>query len=372
MSPPTPTPVSGRWTPDRANAWYDRQPWLVGCNYVPATAINQIEMWQASTFDPTTIERELGWAADIGFNSLRVYLHDLVWAENPDGFYARIDQFLGLCAAVRIRPFFVFFDDCHFPKAQLGPQPRPLPAYHNSGWVNCPTRDVANRFSDGAASPDEVARLRGYVQGTIRHFADDDRILLWELYNEPGRGDASGGLGGSATAFGDRSARLVQASWEWARAIDPTQPIASTTAGSVGEENIAINRANSDVHSIHAYGPPADIERRLADYQRDGRPIFCTEYLARELGSTPQSYLPILKEHRVAAINWGFVSGKTGTIWPWTSHERRDPERERSEGKIIPDGDPFPEPTVWFHDLLREDGTPFDPAEIDFIREITR
>ncbi len=362
--------VPNQWSADRANAWYSQQPWLIGCNYVPATAINQIEMWQADTFDPSTIERELGWAADVGFNTLRVYLHDLVWADDAAGLYQRMDRFLDLCSAQQIRPFFVFFDDCHFPDPALGEQRLPLRAFHNSGWLNCPSREVATRFALGSAAPEDSARLRGYVQATIRHFATDERVLLWELYNEPGRGNAL--AGDTSKAFGDQSARLVQASWEWARQVNPTQPLTSTTAGAVGDRNIAINRANCDVHSIHAYGPPADIEAHLRDYQRDGRPILCTEYLARELGSTPQSYLPVLKANNVAAINWGFVSGKTGTIWPWSSRDERDPERERADGRVLRDGDDLPEPDLWFHDLLRPDGTPFDPAEIEFIREISR
>ncbi len=261
----------------------------MGCNYLPATAINQIEMWQASTFDPTTISRELDWAAEIGFNTLRVYLHDLVLTDDAPGLYSRIDHFLDLCSLRKIRPFFVFFDDCHFPDPVLGEQPRPLPAFHNSGWVNSPARALARRFAHGDASVEEISHLRGYVRDTIRHFSTDERVLLWELYNEPGRGNASADLTATNDAFGDQSARLVHASWEWARAAKPTQPLTSTTAGAVGDLNIAINRANCDVHSIHAYGPPNVVQALIDDYRHDGRPILCTEYLARELGSTPQT-----------------------------------------------------------------------------------
>src|SRR3954462_10150551 len=75
---------SPRWDAKRANDWYAKQPWLVGCNFIPSTAINQLEMWQADTFDPAAIDRELGWAADkLGFNTARVFLHDLAYHADP-------------------------------------------------------------------------------------------------------------------------------------------------------------------------------------------------------------------------------------------------------------------------------------------------
>ena len=367
-------PVAGRWSAERANQWYAKLPWLVGCNYYPATAINQIEMWQASTFDPQTIDKELGWAESIGMNTLRVYLHDLVWADDEKGLYARMDRFLAICQKHGIRPFFVFFDDCHYPVPALGVQPAPVARWHNSGWNNCPARDVAQRFAAGKATDAEVAQLKGYVQNTMRRFRDDDRVLFWELYNEPGRGQ--GGLGGASGSFGDLSNRLVYQSWVWARAVNPAQPISSCTAGSVGEVNITINRANSDIHSIHSYSPPGPMKRLILDYRKDGRPVIMTEWLARTRGSTVADCLPVLKEMNVGAINWGFVSGKSGTIWPWSS--RRGPDgkpmsadAKRAAGEIVRPGQPFPEPEVWFHDLFRTDGTPFDPAEIEVFKRLT-
>ncbi|TWT69390.1 cellulase family glycosylhydrolase [Crateriforma conspicua] len=368
-------PVDGRWTVGRANDWYAKQPWLVGCNYYPATAINQIDMWQSSTFDPEQIDKELGWAEDIGMNTLRVYLHDLVWADDEEGFYGRMDQFLDICGKHQIRPFFVFFDDCHFPTPELGPQPFPVKRYHNSGWRNCPARDLAVRFAEGNATVEEVARLRGYVQGTMRRFADDDRVLFWELYNEPGRGKGESGdmakQQGSKTSMGDRSNRLVHQAWVWAREVNPSQPITSNSAGSVGVGNIAINRANADIHSIHSYSPPAELEELILDYKKDGRPVIVTEWLARTRGSSVQDCLPVLKEHNVGAVNWGFVSGKSGTIWPWESRKGKDLVAERRDGNVVAPGEAFLEPELWFHDLLRADGTPFDAEEIQFFKKLT-
>jgi hypothetical protein len=366
--------VPGRWSPERINAWYDAQPWLIGCNYYPASAINQIDMWQAATFDPATIDKELGWAAGLGMNTLRVFLHDLVWADDEQGLYARMDQFLAIAQKHGMRPWFVFFDDCHYPNPQLGSQPLPIKAFHNSGWVNSPSRALAVRYANGKASLEEIARLKGYVQKTIARFKDDPRVLLWELYNEPGRGNSEGEpMEGtdSKGGLGDLSKKLVYDSWVWAREITPSQPITSTTVGSIGELNGAINRANSDLYSVHAYSPPAAFEKLILNNKKNGRPVLMTEWLNRHSGNTPEACLPIMKKHRVAAINWGLVSGKSATIWPWTSRNGRSPIKERAAGNVVRPGEPFPEPDVWFHDLLRPDGTPYRESEAAIFRALT-
>ncbi|MEX0321041.1 MAG: cellulase family glycosylhydrolase [Puniceicoccaceae bacterium] len=373
-------PVSGQWSKEQANAWYDAQPWLVGCNYYPATAINQIEMWQASTWDPATIDKELKMAAGIGMNTLRVYLHDLVWADDEKGLYARMDEFLDICQKHGIRPFFVFFDDCHFPAGKLGKQPLPAHSFHNSGWLNCPQREVALRYADGKATKKEVRQLKGYVQRTIKRFKDDPRVLMWELYNEPGRGnppDADFASSKAKYVIRDKSAKLVYDSWVWAREVNPSQPVSSNSAGSVGKNNIMINRVNSDIHSIHSYSPPEQLRELIHEYKKDGRPIIVTEWLARTRGSTVADCLPVLKEENVGAVNWGFVSGKSGTIWPWESRKTSDGkpifvDELRKQGKVVKPGDPYPEPELWFHDIFREDGSPFDPDEVRIFRKLTR
>jgi len=346
--------VPGRWSVEKAQEWYQAQPWLVGCNYLPATAINQLEMWQADSFDPKTIETELKWAEDLGFNTLRVYLHDLVWEQDTKGFYKRMDQFLELCDKRGMSVLFVFFDDCHRPDSKIGKQPLPVPEYHNSGWVKSPSTEVMVRYHKGKATQSEVKRLRGYVQKTMERFKNDSRVLAWELYNEPGR------------SAGDKSAALLQDAWRWAREVAPSQPICSTAEGSVGEIFFEIARVNSDVISFHCYDDKK-LEEIIALYEKTGRPALCTEYMARPT-STFEDALPILKKHHIAAYNWGFVSGKFGTVWPWSSRDGKDIYKLREEGQLIQPGEAYPEPKVWFHDIYRVDGTPYSQDEIDFIK----
>src|SRR6266850_4463742 len=127
-----------KWSRQKANAWYHSQPWLVGSNYIPATAINELEMWQADTFDPSRIDKELAWAESLGMNTMRVFLHDLMWKQDPTGFKRRLNTFLNLCARHGIKPMLVLFDSCWDPNPALGKQRAPRPGVHNSGWMQSP------------------------------------------------------------------------------------------------------------------------------------------------------------------------------------------------------------------------------------------
>ena len=335
-----------RWSTEKANAWYARQPWLVGCNFIPSSAVNQLEMWQAKTFDPGTIDRELGWAAGIGFNTIRTYLHDLAWGADADRFKRRLDQFLGIAIGHGIRPILVIFDDCWNPKPKTGPQPAPRPGIHNSGWVQSPGQAVVNH------GPSAWARLESYVQDLIGTFAQDERILLWDLYNEPGnRGN------------GDKSLLLVQSVFEWARAANPSQPL------SVGVwfENKKLNDFQlgaSDVITFHNYNAAQDLERQIAELKTHGRPLICTEWMARTRGSLVSTNLPVFARERVGCLNWGLVAGKTNTIYSW-----RRPLDSLNPAKWF--RDKTAEPKVWFHDLFRTNGTPYDPAEIALFKKLT-
>ena len=167
-----------RWSAERAQEWMDTNGWLVGCNYIPSNAINQLEMWQAETFSPELIKKELGWAASLGFTTVRVFLHNLLWDQDPRGFLQRIDRFLDIAQSYKIRTMLVLFDAVWDPFPKLGAQPAPKHNVHNSGWVQCPGYDVLN-------NPDCYDSLHNYVHGIVSHFKDDERVLIWDLYNEP-------------------------------------------------------------------------------------------------------------------------------------------------------------------------------------------
>jgi hypothetical protein len=343
---------SPRWTAAQANGWYDKQPWLVGSNYNPASAINQLEMWQADTFDPVGIDRELGWAEKLGMNTMRVYLHNLLWEQDAPGFKKRLNEFLTISARHKIRPMFVLFDSCWDPEPKAGPQHPPIPGVHNSGWVQAPGRA---RLEDASQYP----KLRGYVEDIVGTFGKDDRILAWDVWNEP---DNEGG--GNYPRHKDKQKyveKLLQQAFDWARSRKSEQPL--TSGLWIGddwsyEKLNAIQKIQvdeSDVVSFHDYNWPESFDRRVKQLQKYGRPLLATEYMARGNGSTFDGTLPLGKRYNVAMINWGFVDGRTQTRLPWDSWKK-----------------PYTldEPTIWFHEVLRADGSPYRQAEVDLIKRL--
>jgi hypothetical protein len=347
---------SQRWTEAKAQDWYAHQPWLVGSNYIPTDAINQLEMWQPETFNPQQIDRELGWAQSIGMNTMRVFLHDLLWQQDAAGFQKRIDIFLTIASKHGIRPIFVIFDSCWEPVPKLGPQHPPIPGVHNSGWVQSPGQPVLRDAS-------QYPRLETYVRGVVGAFANDKRILAWDLWNEPDNGGDAGHV--EVTNEPEKSrlvANLLPQVFAWARSANPTQPL--TSAVWYGEWNDLtkqkavpkIQLSESDVITFHNYGWPEDFRARVEQLKTYHRPIICTEYMARGAGSTFDTILPIALELHVAAINWGFVNGKTQTDMPWDSWHRPYVDMK---------------PTLWFHDIFYPGGKPYRQHEVDLIKELT-
>ena len=344
----------GRWSEEQAKTWGEAHPWLVGCNFSPASAINPLEMWQKASFDRAGIDRELGWAESLGFNSVRVFLHSLAWRQDPQGYLARLDECLALAERHHISVLFVFFDSCWHPEPKGGPQPAPKPHVHNSGWVQDPGAAV---LQDPAA----FEALKPYVQAVAARFRDDKRIHGWDVWNEPDNtNDSSYGPlepKGKAELV---LPKLAQA-FAWLREVNPSQPLTSGVwrgDWSADEKLSPMERLqldHSDIISFHCYGNAAELSKRIDSLRRYGRPLLCTEYMARPAGSTFEPNLGVMKRAGVAAYNWGFVSGKTQTIYPWDSWKKSYTA----------------EPPLWFHDIFRTDGTPYLQKEVDYICTVT-
>ena len=346
---------TARWPEQKANTWYAQQPWLVGSNYVPKSAINQLEMWQEETFDADQIEKEFTWAEAMGMNTMRVFLHDLLWEQDARGFQKRMDRFLAIAARHHIRPMLVLFDSCWDPLPHLGPQHPPVPGIHNSGWVQSPG---AAALADASQYP----RLKGYVRGVVGAFAKDDRVLAWDVWNEPGADNLGSYPKGELKDKSTRVAVLLPQAFQWAREANPTQPLTSGVwavdtspdGADLGELQL-IQLRESDIITFHNYSWPENFKRQVSWLKKYNRPVICTEYMARSVGSTFDTVLPIAKEERVGAINWGFVAGKTQTYLPWESWQH----------PYVVD-----QPPVWFHEVLRPDGTPYREAEVNLIRRL--
>lgn len=342
------------WTKEQANSWYEKQDWLVGCDFIPSTAINQLEMWQAETFDTATINRELGWASAIGMNTIRVYLHDLLYLEDAEGFLQRMDVFLRISDQHRIKPMFVLFDSVWDPFPKSGRQRDPQPGVHNSGWVQNPGKEA---LLDSTQYP----RLETYTKAVVARFANDNRVLAWDVWNEPENMNNNSYRKMEPENKPQIVEMLLHHVFKWARAVNPSQPL---TAGlwsgnwSAPEKLKSIETLmveQSDIISFHNYGDSSSFEKNVKELQRYGRPVLCTEYMSRGNYSTLNAILPIAKKHHVAAYNWGLVDGKTQTKYPWDSWDKAY----------------VGEPPLWFHDIFKKDGNPYNTAEVNLIKKIT-
>lgn len=343
------------WSIQSAKQWHDSTDWLIGCNYLPRTAINQLEMWQEETFDETVLKEELQWAGSLGFNTVRVFLHDLLWKQDPAGFLDRIDRFLEIAARNGVGAMLVFFDSCWHPFPRLGKQPEPEPGVHNPGWLQSPGVPILKEAS-------RFAGLEDYVKGVMTRFANDSRVQIWDIWNEP---DNPNTTSRGSRDLGEQKAEIVlpylKQAFQWAREALPSQPLTSAIwLGDWRKEETMkpLERAQielSDVVSFHNYNGSAELEQRIVQLQRYDRPLICSEFMARPTGSTFQDALPVLKRHGVGAYCWGFVTGRSQTRYAWRSWQ--EPYEE--------------EPKTWFHDVLHSDGSPYCQEEASFLRSIT-
>ena len=343
----------GRWTKERAQIWYASHPFLAGANFLPSTAGNQLEMWQAATFDPVTIDRELGYAHALGFNSMRVFLHDLMWQHDSNGLLERMERYLAIADKHGISTLFVFFDSCWDPWPKWGDQGQPRPHTHNSMWVQSPGLAVLQ-------NPSQQTCLKSYVQGVLKHFATNRRILAWDLWNEPDNFD--GGVRSTPAEPRNKPTLvlpLLTATFAWAREVNPSQPLTSAVWNDPGNLDLLnmtkrIQLANSDVISFHFYSKINQFQQAVRSLQRLNRPLLCTEYMARDGGGHFDPLLGFMREQKIAAYCWGFVKGRSQTLYPVRSWR-----------------EPFAaEPKIWNTEILYPDGSPYSRAETDYIRRV--
>ena len=167
--------------------------------------------------------------------------------------------------------------------------------------------------------------------------------------------------------MGDKALELLRYSWEWAYEVRPSQPLTSCLDGSIGEEILKLNSKNSDVITFHTY-EAEKLESTIERLKKFQRPLLCTEYMAREFGTTFEFSLPIFKKENVGCFNWGLVAGKSQTHFGWSTI--LELQKKKENGEFLNDNDEIPEPEEWFHDIFRVDGSPYDEKEIEFIKNI--
>lgn len=335
-------PRKGRWSEQKANEWYYSQEWAVGCDYIVSDAINQIEMWQESTFNPQLIEKELAVAEELGFNTVRLFLHDLVYESDSKGFKERVAQVLDICESHGIKVVMTFFTNGgKFDDVTLGQQPDPTPGIHNPEWRQTPGAKAVN-------DPAQWPRLEKYVKDILKTFKHDNRIYCWCLYNEPENDNR-----------GANSLPLMRETFKWAWEVNPDQPLTAPYASLMANDdrsNLAVwgfLAENCDIMSFHCYNPVATLmDKYINPLKKMNRPVICTECVGRPANTLFDMYA-ICRKENIGVLSFGLFDSKMQCKFHWDS---------KKDAK---------EPKVWFHDIFHADGTPYDQKEIDFIKEIT-
>ena len=335
-------PRKGRWSEEKANQWYYSQDWPVGCDYIVSNAINQIDMWQESTFSPDLIDRELAMAEELGFNTVRLFLHDLVYEADPKGLKTRISEVLDICGNHGIKVVMTFFTNGgKFDNVSLGQQPAPTPGVHNPEWRQTPGAEVVN-------DPAQWGRLERYVKDILKTFKKDKRIYCWCLYNEPENDNR-----------GANSLPLMREAFKWGWEINPDQPLTAPYASLMASDdrsNLAIwgfLAENCDIMSFHCYNPVYTLmDKYITPLKKMNRPIICTECVGRP-ANTLFDMFAICRKENIGVLSFGLIDSKMQCKFHWDS----------KAGAV--------EPKVWFHDLYHADGTPYDKNEIAFIKQIT-
>lgn len=352
----------GQWTSEQAWEWHDQQGWLCGFNYIPRTAVNWTEMWQAETFDPSVIDQELGWAKGLGYNTLRTNLPFIVWQNDKQGLHQRLQEFLNICEKNKIKVMLTPMDDCGFSgdHPYLGPQKPPKPGVHNSQAAASPGRNVV-------VDKTQWPQIEEYIRDIVGTYGNDSRIIIWDLYNEPTNAGifSDDGEKEFGQELGEFSHELMVNAFVWAREESPKQPltVAAWHVSSIEENPVEIFQHPtdqkalelSDIISFHAYLPLKGFEKAIGIVEKYDRPMLCTEWLARHAGSLMTEQLPILKERGIGCYQWGLVEGKTQTHLPWPNIKKSDKNYA----------------SRWFHDVLKPDGSPYDEDEAKLLKKLT-
>ena len=355
----------GPWTKERAWEWYNAQPWIRGCNYMPASAANRVDQWQALGAEErfAEVERELALAEKVGFNTLRLIVEHQgfgVWLADPDGFRARFERYLQILAKHKLRAIVVLGNDCSRPK-ELWELPKPGVQKYDVGYHG--GRRVTQHGSlpnaVGYTTVDDPAlrpKFYAMCEELMTRHRDDDRILFWNLWNEPGNNNRN-----------DLTMRDLRELFARAWKIDPKQPLAAdvwTMRSDRPDTAHPVERLAGDLSDIISYHRYANAREQKATIDliraRWGRPMVNTEWLARLLGDTVEDCYPLFAQEKVGAVCWGLVAGKYQTYEPYEPMWKSQFEFFRRDLPV----------TKWYHDLFRPSHHPYDPYEVAIIRHV--
>ncbi len=303
-------------------------------------------MFQQETFDGDRIDLELGWAEwACGINTLRVFLHEMLWEKDSGGFNSRVGKLLKLADKHKMRVILVLFDSFGDPYPELGRQRQPKQGVRDSVWAQSPG-------AKGLVDPVQTERSLSYVKEVVNYFSIDKRILAWDVWNEP---EMVNGSTYGMTEPPNKVAlvtALLPKVFQYARAGQPTQPLTSglwkgdwssmASLSPIEKTQVEL----SDFISFQNYDGPQEFEKRVKWLKAFGRPVICTGFLARNQGSSVEAILPIALKYDVGALIGDLVQGKTMRFLPWDSWQTPYVGRE---------------PSVWSQDLFFSTGPLYQP-----------
>ena len=354
--------MNERWSKEKAWEFWNSNPWMVGCNYVPALTPG-LSIWQSDTIEEIlpSVEKELELMKEIGFNTVRMWLDFNLWHHERDEYLDRVDRVLGILSSYGIRLMPVIFNDCvSFGKPKditihkpVGKQkwdkgyhgghkdsPHVVPTEQPYGWI---------RWDE----EDQRPICEQYIRDLVKRFKDDERIIMWDLWNEPGN-----------SKRGDMSIPYLKRVFEIAREENASQPL---TVGvwcyppNYGvDESVELTPIQrlaldlSDIITFHNYSSIDEVKACVKALEKEGRPMANTEWLHRILGNTILEQLPLYYEKKIGSVHWGLVAGHGQFYLPWEWLKAARPELDY---------------TLWQHDIFNEDFTPYDEKEIELFKQ---
>ena len=350
--------MNQKWSKEKANEWYKKQGWLRGCNFIGSDCTNRLDMWQSYKSEEklVTADKELALCDKIGFNTVRLWMNFDVYYKEKNSYMDILEKYISLCDKHHQKVMIVLAYEEDLPRGEvfvakeMGEQKYALGEHQ--GRIPLEKEEIEKtpyHYLEYKELHDIFIEM---VKNIVSKYANDERVLCWNIFNEPG------------IMIGERNIPLLKELFEVVRSYNPIQPLCADiwrglNEGKIksAEEQLAYDL--SDVISFHSYLPYSLLVEELHYHLKDGRPVLLTEWLHRINHNNIFEIYPLLYLNNVANYCWGFVVGKTQTHEPWPHMW------DEYYNGIITDFD-F---TKWQHDLFRPNLRPYDPREIKVLEK---
>ena len=354
-----------KWSEEKVWKWYNQRPWIRGCNFMSSDCANRADQWQEYGFEERfeTTKRELKLVKETGFNSIRIIPEFIVWLKEHNGFMERFERYIEEAHKNGISCMVVLGNDCMPPKEEalkrmnLGEQHVDW-GYHGGRKVS--QHGVINGAGYSLLDEPEYAeKYYEFVREIVTKYKDDERIIIWDVFNEPGNSNRK-----------SMSLPHMMKFFEIIRNIDPIQPLTvGIWSQTINFDNLLdiekIGLENSDIITYHNYNNYENNIEEMHLLKKLGRPVINTEWLARCCKNTVEEMFPLYFLEKIGCYCWGFVAGKYQTYEPhnsvWYNY------KDNPDAYLNWDFD-F---SKWFHDLYRPSLNPYVPKEIYLIKKFS-